>query len=157
MNGSRAEYWVIQWSGNWDPNLSDLITAAPKLVIGNHVAIVSCDGGPYHPTPEELSCGWRADGAATVSSKILRSDDLPSPGFDEWYVFPEWPKTSPTSSHVNRFGFSVLEEGETVESFWDQVDHLRPLHVLGCGAPHMFLITRNERILGALDQANFVG
>lgn len=157
MTGSRAGYWIIQWSGNWDPNLDDLTTAAPELVIGNHVAIASCDSGPYRPTPEELLCGWRADGAATVSPKIRRSDDLPSPGFDEWYVFPESPVTSPTSNHVNRFGFSVLEEGETVESFWDQVDRLKPLHVLGSGAPNMFLITRDERIFRALAETNFVG
>lgn len=155
--GSRAGYWVIQWSGNWDPNLSDLMTAAPELVIGNHVAITSCDSGLYRPTPEEFACGWRTDGAATVSPKLEHSRDLPTPGFDEWYVFPESPRTSPTSNYVNQFDFSVLGEGETVESFWNQVDRLKPIHVLGCGAPNMFLITRDEHIFGAFGETDFVG
>ncbi len=147
---NKAGYWVLQWSTEWDPSLNDLMEAAPHLVIGNFIAITSCDSGLYKPSVEELAVGWRAETLSTISPRISRPDELPTPGFDEWYVFDSVPTLTPDCNHVNRFGFSVLGDDESARSFWSQVEATRPIHALGCGTPNMFLITRDETIMNSL-------
>lgn len=147
---NKAGYWVLQWSTQWDPSLSDLAKAAPHLVIGNYVAITSCDSGLYRPSEEELAIGWRAESLATISPRIGRLDELPTPGFDEWYVFDHSPTSIPGRNHVNRFGFSILADDESSRSFWSQVKATQPVHALGCGTPNMFLVTRDETIVNSL-------
>ncbi len=148
--GNKAGYWVLQWSMQWDPSLDDLASAAPHLVIGNFIAITSCDSGLYKPSEEELATGWRAEALATISPRIVRPDELPTPGFDEWYVFDHAPTSIPDRNHVNCFGFSVLADDESSISFWSQIEATQPIHALGCGTPNMFLVTRDETIVNSL-------
>jgi hypothetical protein len=147
LDCSRAErfgYWAIQWSAGWDPSLDDLLQFAPELVLGKRVAITSCDSGPYHPSSDELSAGWRVAGTVAISREIVRVAELPMPGFDEWYVFDTVPNLVPILNHVNRYGFSALDDGDATDSFWEQIRTTRPLHILGAGTPNMFFVTRDR-------------
>lgn len=142
--GERWGYWAIEWSGAWDPSLSDLLHLAPELVVGKQVAITSCDSGPYVPSEEELRLGWSRCEKTAISRKIAQFTELPTPGFDEWYVYDSAPFNCPKRNHVNRYGFSVFDEGIETESFWDQIRKLEPLHILGAGTPNMFFGTRDR-------------
>lgn len=80
----RYGYWAMQWSTAWDPSLSDLLQAAPELVLQKRVVITSCDSGPYTPLMEELTAGWSLAETVAISKKITQALELPAPGFDEW-------------------------------------------------------------------------
>lgn len=155
LAGHRLEYSVVQWSYDWDPSLSDLLGRMPELVLGRHVVIASCDSGPFEPTEAELACGWEVVDGLAVSPKISVVSDLPTPGFDEWYVYEERPKSYRFRASVNHFGFAPLsQDHEQTAKFWAQVDAALPLHVLGAGTPTMFLATRDRN---TFDQALRLG
>lgn len=155
LTGTRSGYWVIQWSYDWDPSLADLLVEGADLVRNKYVAIASCDSGPYKPTAEEIASGWELKGSTAVSPKITDVNDLPMPGFDEWYVYEEKPAAYAFQSFVNTFGFSPLASNEEeVEKFWSQVEATRPLHVIGAGTPTMFLVTRDKGMFQAVGRFN---
>lgn len=140
----RCGYWAIQWSAAWDPSLTDVIRLAPELVLGKRIAITACDSGPYLPSQDEIGSGWSLAGSTGISKEITRLAELPTPGFDEWYVFDSMPQLVPTRNHVNQYGFSVLGDDDAAASFWDQVTRTQPLHALGAGTPNMFFVTRDR-------------
>lgn len=151
-HAERFGYWAIQWSAAWDPSLTDLLRVAPELVLGRRVAITSCDSGPYVPSEDELSAGWSLCETTAISREIAQPAELPAPGFDEWYVFDSTPQVVPMRNHVNQYNFSVLDECDATELFWEQIRKAQPLHVLGAGTPNMFFVTRDhdsfERVKG---------
>lgn len=144
--GERNGYWMIEWSDAWDPSLTDLLQVAPELVVGKQVAITSCDSGPYLPSEAELKSGWSRCETTAISRDVVQVTELPAPGFDEWYVYDSAPLICPQRNHVNRYGFSVFDEGVITESFWDQIRQVAPLHILGAGTPNMFFLTRDRQI-----------
>ncbi|NNG25658.1 hypothetical protein HGB41_21980 [Massilia sp. ML15P13] len=148
----RFGYSVIQWSAAWDPSLADLLHFAPELVLEKRVAIVACDSGPYRPSTDQLLAGWTLAGAVAISSEIAQAEDLPTPGFDEWYVFDTVPESAPTRCHVNQYDFSALDEVGAIQGFWDQIICTRPLHVLGAGTPNMFVVTRDTHLVSRIKE-----
>lgn len=145
LTGTRSGYWVVQWSYEWDPSLEDLLAEFPEFVLGRYVAIASCDSGTYKPGASDFAKGWEMKGDIAISPEVRAVDDLPAPGFDEWYVYEQKPAPYSYQSFVNTFGFSPLTSSEKELSvFWGQVEATRPLHVLGAGTPTMFVVTRDE-------------
>ncbi len=140
----RDGYWAIEWSSAWDPSLADIIRFAPELVLGKRVAMSACDSGAYVPPEDEIRDGWRFVDAIAISKAVTHPAELPTPGFDEWYVFDSMPQLIPTRNHVNQYGFSVLGNDDAAASFWDQVTRTQPLHALGAGTPNMFFVTRDR-------------
>jgi hypothetical protein len=61
-----------------------------------------------------------------------------------------YPGEVPDEHHrlfVNRYGFAPLDElNSETQDFWDQVETLRPLHVVGAGTPTMFFAAQDEAI-----------
>ncbi len=152
IHATRFGYWVIQWTEEWDPNLTDLLRLAPELVLGRRVAITSCDSGPYVPSEHELDAGWRVVETTAISKEVAQLEELPTPGFDEWYVFDSPPQVVPLRNHVNQYNFSVLDESDASELFWEQIRNTQPFHVLGAGTPNMFLVTRDCAIFNHVKQ-----
>ena len=154
LTAQRSGYWIIQWSSDWDPSLSALVEVVPEIVLEKVVAITSCDSGQYTPLPKEIAEGWHLRGTTAVSPPVVSPSVLPTPGFDEWYVYDVAPEAYPDRNFVNRFGFSPLaQNSDDADAFWRQVAATGPLHALGAGTPNMYFITRNrdafERLLGA--------
>jgi hypothetical protein len=143
--GFRSGYWVVEWADEFDPNLADLVIRFPEMVRGNRVAISSYDSGPFEPTQAEYANGWVKKNDVAISPIIDDASDLPTPGFDEWYVYVgEVPEES-LRSFVNRWGFAPLNESnEECQDFWGQVEKCQPLHVIGAGTPTMFFATQDE-------------
>ncbi|GJI94264.1 hypothetical protein RugamoR57_09820 [Duganella caerulea] len=150
----RDGYWAIQWSEDACQSLADLIRVAPELVYGKRVAITSCDSGPYRPSLDEVNAGWSLVGSTAISKEIEEPLELPAVGFDEWYVFDETPNVVPTQNYVNHYDFSLLDESDVTRSFWTQIKETTPLHVLGDGAPNLFVVTRDRAIFDLVQ--NFI-
>ncbi|MFZ6875716.1 hypothetical protein ACO0LF_26920 [Undibacterium sp. Di27W] len=140
-------YHIIVWTDTFDPSLTTLIQSCPELVLGRHVAIAACDSGPYQPDQAEMARGWVVHDTLAVSPPVQDIADLPTPGFDEWYVYETEPPREQHAVSVNHFGFSVPDEqSEQARVFWSQVEKFQPLHVLWAGAGAMFVLTRDEQI-----------
>ncbi|MFZ6642318.1 hypothetical protein ACO0LL_21525 [Undibacterium sp. TC4M20W] len=138
---------IFVWTGIADPSLATLIQSCPELVLGRQVTIAACDGGPYQPDQEEMARGWVVHNTLAVSPHVQDIADLPTPGFDEWYVYEAEPPREQHAVSVNHFEFSVLDEqSEQARVFWSQVESFQPLHVLGAGAGFMFVLSRDEQI-----------
>lgn len=150
----RFGYWAIQWSTDWSPSLTGLFELVPELVLGKRVAITSCDSGSYSPSEDELRDGWRVVRTIALSREITLTAELPEAGFDEWYIFDSVPKIVPILNHVNQFDFSVLDESDANESFWEQVSKTQPLHVLGAGASNRFFVTRDRMSFECVKKLN---
>jgi hypothetical protein len=145
--GRRSGYWVVEWSDGCDANLADLVPFCPSVVLGQHVAIASCDSGHYRPTIEEIADGWLTMGGVGVSPKVKTVSSLPMPHFDEWYVYDRNFNLGYHRAFVNRLEFGPLNENDPeTETFWAQIELLQPNHVVGAGAPVLFLVTRDEMI-----------
>ena len=145
--GFRSGYWVVEWVDEFDPNLAHLLPRCPDLVCGHRVAIASCDSGPFEPTQAEYAKGWVVRNNVALSSIIVEASELPTPGFDEWYVYAGEAPEEHHRSFVNRWGFAPLDETiPEFHDFWGQVEKFQPLHVVGAGTPTMFLATRDEAI-----------
>lgn len=143
----RPGYHVIVWSDGFDPSLATLITSFPELVLGHRVAVASCDGGTFQPDLTDMAKGWTVQGTQAISPRVHSISDLPTPGFDEWYVYDEDPCIEHHASFVNHYSFSPLDEySECTKVFWKQVERFQPLHVLGAGTPVMFFLTRDEAV-----------
>ncbi len=156
LSAERFGYWAIQWSTAWDPSLVELLRVAPELILGKRVAIASCDSGPYKPSAEELTAGWSVVGTTAISREIAQVTELPAPGFDEWYVFDGVPSAVPTRNYVNQYNFSVLDECDTTDSFWEQIITTQPLHILGAGTPNMFFATRDRESFKRVKELNIL-
>jgi hypothetical protein len=152
--GSRAGYWIVEWTEDWDPSLKDLIDRFPEIVVGRYVAIASCDSGPYRPTDADIKTGWEDQHGITISQRISKVSQLPMPGFDEWYVYDNSGALGHCRSFVNHFGFAPLDASSGLaNAFWAQVEACRPLHVLGAGTPTMFFVTRDEALFKRVTNA----
>ena len=145
-SGIRGDYLVAKWEDGFDASLEELIYQFPDIVLGHYVTIISCDSGLYTPTETELFEGWHRRKSLTQSPRIRSVNQLPMPGFDEWYVHRENRSMDNLQSFVNEFGFSCLKKNdESSEAFWLQVEHYKPMHVLGAGTS-LFFATQDEAL-----------
>jgi hypothetical protein len=148
--GMRSSYRVIEWDNGDDADLTNIIQPCPRAVLGNFVAIATCDSGPYTPTAAELAEGWLFVGNLAISPRVTAISQLPAPHFDEWYVYDRNTDLGLHRAFVNHAGFAPLNDRDPLtEEFWAQVARLNPKHVLGAGAPTLFLVTRDEEVYRA--------
>src|SRR6478672_10797898 len=65
----------------------DLLQLCPDIVLGKYVAITSIDSGSLVPTEKEMAAGWQSRGKIAYSPQIQSVAEVPSAGWDEWYIF----------------------------------------------------------------------
>lgn len=149
--GTHAGYSTLDWNNGCDVNLGDVIRQLPQLVLGHHVAIAWSDSGPHNLSTAEIASGWQRVGDLAISPTITDVAQLPSPGFDEWYVFERLPDRASLSRFSSAIAFQPFGESENVDEFWSQIEDLQPAHALLGACPSLLLITRDvaiyERIL----------
>jgi hypothetical protein len=137
--GSQGNYeWLVT-----DENF-DLLQLCPEIVRGKYVAITSIDSGQLIPTDNEEAAGWQSRAKIAYSPKIQNLQELPSGGWDEWYIF-ETP-TDLGASHLGENIFEVPQEqghisvfvnygfalhptersAGLVTLFWQQLARIRP-------------------------------
>lgn len=149
--GTHAGYSTLSWDNGCDVNLGDVIRQLPQLVLGHHVAIARSDSGPYKLGTAEIASGWQSIGDLVISPMITDVAQLPTPGFDEWYVFERLPDRTKLSRFSSAIAFQPFGESNKVEEFWSQIEDLQPTHALLGACPSLLLVTRDaalyERVL----------
>lgn len=145
--GYKSGFWVVEWSDDLDQSLWKFVSQFPEVVLGKRVAITSFDSGPLVPSQDEYANGWEKRGDVAISPVVESIEDVPSAGFDEWYVYSSEVSNAPTQSFVNYSGFAPLDEASAqVDDFWTQVVNCQPLHIIGEGDPTMFFATRDQAV-----------
>ncbi|MCD5971816.1 hypothetical protein [Pseudomonas quasicaspiana] len=149
--GAHAGYSTLNWDNGCDVNLGDVISQLPQLVLGHHVAIAWSDSGAYNLSTAEVTSGWQCVGDLVISPMIEDVAQLPTPGFDEWYVFERLPSRARLSRFNRAIAFQPFGESNEVVEFWSQIEDLQPTHALLGACPSLLLITRDaamyERVL----------
>ncbi len=121
----------------------DLLQICPEIVLRKRVAITSIDSGSLVPTEKETAAGWRSRGKIAYSPRIQSIEEVPSDGWDEWYIFDE--PVDLGTSHLGENIFEVPQEQRHVsvfvnygfaldppkraslsDSFWPQMSRIRP-------------------------------
>src|SRR5579872_2503725 len=82
----------------------DLLELCPEIVLGKYVAVTSIDSGQLIPTDKETAAGWQSRAKIAYSPKIENAQDLPSEGWDEWYIF-----NTPTDLGISHLGENIFE------------------------------------------------
>lgn len=135
------------------------------------MVVTAIDSGPFRPTDDELNAGWSVAGHLARSPLVNDPAELPTDGFDEWYVDLKWPVAFVPVVFIN-FGCFSLADPSAVASnldptwdraaaeaardqilerqaqFWEQLARLSPVTYLGEG-DRLVCVTRNESVFRA--------
>lgn len=136
MKGPHAHGDYLWLTADELPNLiAQLVEHHPRA----HLLVTSFDSGPLILGKEELTSGWTQIGSLVISPPLTKKIQIPSAGFDEWYVFDEPPGPSfDPEVFVNYVPFplgsraAATEEvdpwhAEASQRFWRQLTIFRPL------------------------------
>ena len=82
----------------------DLLQISPEVVLGKYIAITSIDSGPLVPTDDETAAGWESRKKVAYSPKIQGVAEVPSAGWDEWYIFDK-----PVDLGASHLGENIFE------------------------------------------------
>ncbi len=156
-----------------DVYLGTLLSVCPEIVLGRFVAVTSYDSGFLELGDRNSAAGWIAQDNIAYSPRIssidilsFQRDGADSPGYDEWYVFPEERRLNPVFEgyyfefkpdageilvFVNWFAF-VLHDPEPympdiLDRFWDQLRSIGPAAFIADGRDCLTLVCRDEAIV----------
>lgn len=110
-----GQWEEFTWAeGEW--NCGTLVSAFPKLVLGNRVVITAFDSGPLNPTEEERALGWETREGCAISPVVADPSHLPVGEYDEWWVFATEPSVLPSAEDpfVNYERFSLCAPEKAV-------------------------------------------
>jgi hypothetical protein len=121
----------------------DLLQICPEVVLGKYVAITSIDSGSLVPSEKESVIGWQSRGKIAYSPQVRSIEEIPSDGWDEWYIFEkpvdlgashlaenvfEVPQELGHVSVFVNYGFALHppERAILATLFWPQIARIRP-------------------------------
>ncbi|MEE4071419.1 hypothetical protein [Pseudomonas viridiflava] len=115
------------------------------------MAIAWLDSRRYNLSAAEMGRGWQRIGDLAISPMVTDVDQLPTPGFDEWYIFERLPDRMSLTKFGSAIAFLPFGESDKADQFWAQIEGLQPTHALLGACPSLLLITRDtalyERLL----------
>jgi hypothetical protein len=144
----RSGYHVIDWRGERCLALDDLLQSYPELVVDRFLVNTSFDSGFLTLAESEVRDGWRMVARLAHSPRIQSIEQVPHDQFDEWLVFEESVQVGAFETMVNYLKFSPIDFDweEKLETFWEQVVRLHPLHVLAENEG-LYLVSRDEKLV----------
>lgn len=152
--GERGRWrWVVS-SGI----ILGLDRALARNFAGKRLCVTSFDSGPLRPNREELAAGWSLVDDIACSPPMTPGFDVPSGGFDEWYVLEDVPvRWTTEEAFVNYYGFTLstslespaYSEGRSrndwlptmQERFWRNLDVLEPIIYISSGSSDIVVST----------------
>jgi hypothetical protein len=144
--GAHAGYRMLDWNNGCDVNLGAFVRQVPEIVMGRYVAIAWSDSARYNLSATEIELGWQYVDDLALSPLITDIAQLPSPGFDEWYVFERLPDRTKLSKFRSAIAFQPFADGAEADEFWSQIEDLQPEHALLGACPSLLLITRDVAV-----------
>jgi hypothetical protein len=147
----------------------DVLQICPEIVIGKYVAITSIDSGPLVPSDTETATGWQRREEIAYSPRIRSVEEIPSAGWDEWYIFEEPVdlgtshlgenifEVSQEQGHVSVFvnyGFALHppERASLANLFWPQIERIRPESYIADN-DYLSLASRNKTLFTSIRDA----
>lgn len=119
----------------------DFLQLCPQVVLRKYVAVTSIDSGALIPTDRYKAIGWQSREKIGYSQRIQKIEEMPSAGWDEWYIF-ESPTDLGTShlaenifevpheqGHISVFvnyDFAPTERSSLTTLFWQQIARICP-------------------------------
>jgi len=121
----------------------DLLQLCPEVVLRRYVAITSIDSGSLVPTEKQTRAGWQSRGKIAYSLRVQSVEEIPSAGWDEWYIFDkavdlgashladsifEVPQEPGHVSVFVNYGFALHppERAKLATLFWPQIARISP-------------------------------
>jgi hypothetical protein len=146
-----------------------LLQICPEIVLGQYVAITSIDSGAFVPTEEEMVAGWQSRGRIAYSPQVRSVEEIPSAGWDEWYIFDtpvdlgvshlaenvfEVPQEQGHLSVFVNYAFALHppERASLATLFWPQIARIRPESYVADN-DYLTFVTMNKRLFAALRYA----
>ena len=165
--------------GSYDWLVSDqqfnLLRLCPQIVLGKYVAITSIDSGEFVPTEKELAVGWQSRGKVAYSPQVRSVEEIPSDGWDEWYIFDR--PVDLGTSHLAENIFEVAQEEGHVSVFvnycftlhpperaaglaslfWPQIERIRPESYVADNDYLTFVSANKDLFIWVLDAVKALG
>jgi hypothetical protein len=168
--GSEGSYdWLVA------DQQFDLLRLCPQIVLGKYVAITSIDSGEFVPTEKEAAVGWQSRGKIAYSPQVQSIEEIPSAGWDEWYIFDrladlgvshlaenifEVPQEEGHLSVFVNYCFALYppEKAEKLASlFWPQIDRVRPESYVADNDHLTFVSANKDLFISVLDAVKALG
>lgn len=152
----------------------DLLRLCPQIVLGKYVAITSIDSGPLEPTEKEAMAGWQSRGKIAYSPQVQSVEEIPSAGWDEWYIFDkpvdlglshlaenifEVPHEPGHISDFVNYGFALQPpaRAKLAYLFWPQIDRIRPESYVADNDYLTFVSANKDLFSSVLDAVKTLG
>lgn len=128
----RNGYHALDWRGEHGFFLDHLWEQFPELVVGKYLVNTSYDSGFLTLADSERQDGWHMVGELAHSPRIRITEQIPHDQYDEWLIFDQPVRVERFETMVNYEGFNPVDFSweEKRERFWEQVETLKPLHVI---------------------------
>jgi hypothetical protein len=129
--GERGVYSWIEWNYQAD-FLSNLLRSFPELVVGRYLINTSFDSGPLPRSDDEIANGWDELNGSTLSPLISTADEIPTCGYDEWYVFQQPSRLECFEVFVNYGGFPftrrITKKRQIASGHRSENSNLKPIY-----------------------------
>jgi hypothetical protein len=167
--GSEGSYdWLVS------DQQFDLLRLCPQIVLGKYVAITSIDSGALEPSEAEATAGWQSRGKIAYSPQVQSIEEIPSAGWDEWYIFDkpvdlglshltenifEMPQEAGHVSDFVNYGFALHppERAKLAYLFWPQIDRIRPESYVADNDYLTFVSASKDLFSSVLDAVKALG
>jgi hypothetical protein len=151
-SGQKGEYFWLEAD-----ELPDLRGTLVRHHSGDRLCVTSFDSGPFHPGFSARLSGWSTRGELAVSPPISPGFEVPSAGYDEWYLF-ERPPEEPFS--VELFAkcvpFTITPEDcdeewmlDAQRRLWLQIERTKPISFV-IRAHFDIVISRRQEFIAEL-------
>ena len=135
-------YWIETSSNYFD--FGDIKEHCPELINGYFVAINSFDSGTITWALEELAKGFSYVNETPITNAITDLNDIPTAGYDEWFMFSTKKEFDLKDAYINYTGFSLHADDSNMEqAFWDQLNRVQPDKFMAQNG-HFIFVTLNR-------------
>jgi len=154
----RDSYHAFHWPDRPDLFIRDICESYPSLVIGRYLVNTSFDSGFLDLSSDEITAGWYKLGDLAHSPRIEAIEQIPHDQFDECLVFDTPTRVGRFETLVNHCSFNPIDFDwpEKVEHFWNQINGIQPLNVLGEN-DSSYLVTRDHALARRIQEAEQAG
>jgi hypothetical protein len=152
----------------------DLLQLCPEIVLGKYVAVTSIDSGFLVPNEKDRAAGWQSRGKIAYSIQIKSVEEIPSAGWDEWYIFDkpvdlgtshlgenifEVPQEQGHVSVLVNYGFALHppERSSLATLFWPQIARIGPESYVADNDYLTFVSVNKNLFAGVRDAVKALG
>lgn len=143
--GQHNNYFWFQ-TFDTDFTIDRFLKEFKQHLIDKYVSVTSFDSGGLYLSDEEKQIGWTDINEIATSPAVKKETDIPTAGFDEWYVFVKRPSTIKlTDVYVNYGSFNLEESSDLLKNFWQDIEHNHP-DIYVAEGDSLKIVTTDEKL-----------